>query len=529
MLPRFEIALLDIGILVVYLILSRVIPLWLTRKQEQNTGSYFLGGRNFIWPLIGFSLFATNMSSSSFVGLAGAGYSQGISVYSYEWMAALILIFFIFFILPLYLRSGVFTMPEFLERRYDRRLRLGFSAILIVFAVFLSAAGGLYAGALVCKMLFPGIPLWGGVLILALMAGIMSIFGGLGAVVISDTLQAIVLIIGGTVVFIVAFLKLPSWDALVAVAPEGALHIMQPATDPNLPWPGLLTGLVIVGLYFWTTDQVMVQRVLGAKTLDHGRWGSVFAGFLKLPILFIMVLPGTIAITQYPDLQSPDLVFPTMVADLLPTGIKGVVLAALVAAITSSVDSVLNSTSTLVTMDFVKPFRPHTSERTLVVIGRITTTIVMIIAVLWAPHIQNFPSLWNYMQSILAYSTPPIVVIFLGGIFWKRANRHGAFVTFTLGIGLGIIGFITNEIAGVFPVHFLYAAFAQFVECVIILVVVSLFTAPEPQDKIEPLTWRAALWHDETERLKGLPAWKNYRYHAVALALATAAIVISFW
>lgn len=246
---------------------------------------------------------------------------------------------------------------------------------------------------------------------------------------------------------------------MVAAAPEGALNVVKPLSDPALPWPGLFTGVLIVGLYFWTTNQLIVQRVLGAKNLDHGRWRSIFAGFLKLPILFLMILPGTMAVVLYPDLPSPDLIFPTLVFDLLPVGIRSIILAALVAAITSTVDSILNSASTLVTMDFVKPLRPNTSDRALVFAGRLTTAIVMTVAVLWAPQIQNFPSLWTYLQSILAYAVPPTVVIFLLGIFWPRANRHGAFVTFLVGVGGGVVGFILNEIAGVFSVHFMRRVF----------------------------------------------------------------------
>ena len=529
MFVNFEISFIDIAILVASLLLSRLIPLWLTRGKQGDSSGFFLGGRNFVWPLIGFSLLATNVSGASFVGLAGAGYAQGISVYSYEWMAAIILIFFVFFILPFYLKSGVFTMPEFLERRYDRRSRLAFSALLIFFSTFLGSAGALYGGALVGLTIFPGVPLWVGVVVLALLAGVMSIFGGLGAVVISDTIQAIILLIGGVLVLIATLNAIPSWDAMVAAVPERALHIIQPADDPDLPWPGLVTGLIIIGIYAWTTEQVAVQRVLGAKNLDHGRWGAIFAGFLKLPILFLMILPGTMALTLYPDLQSPDMVFPKLVADLMPTGVKGIILAALVAAITSSVDSTLNSASTLVTMDFVKPFRPEISEKKLVQIGRITTVVVMIVAVLWAPQIMNFSSLWNYVQSIFSYVTPPIVAIFLVGIFWKRANRHGAFAAFTLGIGLGVGGFFANEIAGLFPIHFLYAALISFLGSIAIHVVVSLMTAPEPDEKTEGLIWSPSLWHDETEALKSVAWWKNYRYQAVLLFVTTAVIVIWFW
>ncbi len=420
-------------------------------------------------------------------------------------------------------------MPEFLEKRFDRRVRRGFSVLLIFFSVFLGAAGALYAGALVGLILFPGTPLWLGVVVLALLAGVLSIFGGLGAVVISDTMQAIVLFIGGILVFFYVFEAIPSWQELETSAPAGALHIIQPASDPDLPWPGLFTGLVLIGIYFWTTDQVMVQRVLGAKSLDHGRWGSIFAGFLKLPILFIMVLPGTMAILLYPDLQSPDMVFPTLVADLMPIGIRGIILAALVAAITSSVDSILNSCSTLVTMDFIKPSKPDISDKSLVFWGRLTTTIVMLIAVVWAPQIMKFPSLWSYFQSTLAYTTPPIVALFLGGIFWKGANRHGAFGTFVVGLGLGILGFFLIEILGVIYIHFLYAALFFFVLSLILLYSVSKMTSPEPEEKIRDLVWHPSLWYAETQDLKQIPFWKNYRYQAILLFLTTAAIVIWFW
>ncbi len=529
MLTRVEIAFIDIAILIGYLILSRLIPLWLNRKQKENTDGFFLGGRKFVWPLIGFSLLATNVSGASFVGLAGAGYAQGVSVYSYEWMAAIILIFFVFFLLPFYIRSGVFTMPEFLERRYDRRSRVAFSILLLFFAIFLGASGTLYAGALVGLTIFPGTPLWVGVVVLALLAGVMSIFGGLGAVVISDTIQAVVLIIGGALVFFYALDALPSWEYFTQAVPEGTLNIIQPADDPHLPWPGLMSGLVIVGIYAWTTEQVAVQRVLGAKSLDHGRWGAIFAGFLKLPILFLMILPGTMAILLYPDLEAPDMVFPTLVADLLPVGVRGIILAAIVAAITSSVDSVLNSASTLVTMDFVKPFRPDTSEKSLVRVGRVTTIVIMIVAVLWAPQIMKFSSLWNYIQSILSYVTPPIVSIFLVGIFWARANRHGAFWTFVLGIGLGVIGFYMNEILGVFPIHFLYAGLVSFIMSIVIHVTVSLLTEPPSPEKTAGLIWTREFWRQETEDIKGMPIWKNYRFLAAVLFVTTAAIVIWFW
>ncbi|MGF1471000.1 MAG: sodium:solute symporter [Rubrobacteraceae bacterium] len=521
----FDVGPVDLTILVVYLISSRIIPLIFSADQV-GTDGYFLGGRSFLWPLVGLSLFATNMSGSSFVGLAGAGYNQGVSVYSYEWMAAIILIFFAIFLLPVYLNSKVFTVPEFLERRYDRRSRLAFSAFNVFTNVFIDCAAALYAGGLVIRALFPVIPLWMPVVGLALLAGVYAIFGGLWAVVVSDSIQACVLVLGAVTISVLTFRAVPSWKAVRDAAPPETLSIIRPASDPALPWPGLVTGVLIVGIYFWCTNQLMVQRTLGAKNLDHGRWGALFAGALKLPVLFTMILPGTMALALYPNLSNPDLVWPTLAFDLLPVGLRGVVLAALVAAITSSVDSVFNSASSIVTMDLVRTLRPGTSARALTGVGRLTTGIVMIVAAAWAPQIQNFPTLWIYLQSILSYVVPPVVAVFLLGIFWSRINRHGAFYTLVIGVPLGIVGFVVNEVFRLSSIQFLYASGISFAASCLVLVTLSLATEPPPEDKTEGLTWKRALWTAESRALADRPFYLNYRYHALALILATAGMVI---
>ncbi len=526
---QFEVTAVDLGILIFYLIASRVLALWLVRGQSGDTSGFFLGGRNFTWPLIGFSLFATNMSGASFVGLAGAGYNSGISVFSYEWMAAVILVIFIFFILPFYLRSAVFTMPEFLENRFDRRSRYTLATLLLFLNMFVDCAGALYAGGLVVQTLFPEWPLWWGVLILALLAAVLSVTGGLGAVVISDTIQAVVLIVGGAIIFFAAWAAIPSWDAVRAAAPEGALNIIQPLDSEALPWPGLLTGVLIIGTYFWCSNQLIVQRTLGAKNLNHGRWGAIFAGFLKLPILFIMILPGVMATVLYPDLPSPDLAFPTLAFDLLPVGVRGIILAALVAAITSTVDSILNSASTMVTMDFVRPMRPKTSDRSLVMVGRLTTVLVTVVAVLWSPQIQNFPSLWQYLQAVLSYVTPPVVAVFIVGIFWSRATATAAFATLILGIAGGVVAFIGIEVMGMVSLHFLYAAGISFATSIVLLIVISLMGQVPDQERVAQLVWTPKLWTEESRDLAGTPWYQNYRYLSVLLLMTTAVIVGAYW
>ena len=525
----FNVGPVDIGILIGYLILSRAFALWITRGGNSDSDGFFLGGRKLTWPLIGFSLFATNMSGASFVGLAGEGYNTGISVYSYEWMAAIILIFFVLFVLPFYLRSKVYTMPEFLERRYDRRSRYVFAGLLLILNVFLDCAAALYAGGLVLTTIFPDWPLWGFVAMLAILSMILSATGGLGAVVVSDTIQAVVLYIGGAIVLIAAWSAIPSWEAVKDTTPPDALSIIQPLSDDALPWPGLLSGVLVIGIYFWVTNQVIVQRTLGASSVDQGRWGALFAGALKLPVLFIMILPGTMAVVLYPELSSPDKAFPTLAFDLLPAGIRGLVLSALIAAITSSVDSILNSASTLMTMDVIRPLRPKVSDKALVRIGRLTTVGVTAVAILWAPQIANFPSLWQYMQSALSYVVPPVVAVFGLGIFWPRTSATAAFAVLAAGLPLGLVFFVLVEVMGVFDIQFLYASGLSFVISLVALAIISPLTKAPVADKTEELIWTPDVWHAETEDLSGTPWWQNYRYQCVALALATAIIVGAFW
>lgn len=347
--------------------------------------------------------------------------------------------------------------------------------------------------------------------------------------VVSDTIQATVLLIGATIIAVLTFRAIPSWEAVERAAPRDGLSLIQPANDPTLPWPGLFTGVLIIGLYFWATNQLMVQRTLGAKDLNHGRWGSLLAAALKLPILFIMILPGTMAVVLYPGLPNPDLVWPTLAFDLLPVGLRGVVLAALIAAISSTVDSVFNSASTIVTMDFVRVYRPEISQDGLAAVGRLTTGLVMVVAAAWAPQIQGFQTLWQYLQSVLSYVVPPVVAVFILGIFWRRANRHGAFYTLAVGVPLGIAGFVANEVFRLSSIQFLYAAGISFAASCLILAGVSLATSPPPRESTEGLTWGRETWAEDSRALEGTPPYRNYRYQALALLAATAVIVIWWW
>jgi SSS family solute:Na+ symporter len=389
-------------------------------------------------------------------------------------------------------------------------------------------AGALYAGGVVISTIYPGVPLWQIIAGLALVAGIYTIFGGLSAVVITDAIQAVVLLLGASLVSFIAWQQIGSWEQVVQALPPDGTSLIQPATDDVLPWPGLL-GVFIIGFYFWCTNQVIVQRTLGARDENHGRWGALFGGLLKVPALFILIMPGMFAATLYPGLENPDNAFPLLAFDLMPVGLRGLIGAALIAAIMSSVDSTLNSASTIVTMDYVKTLRPDTDDRALTVIGRVTTGIFMIIATIWAPQIQNFPTLWSYLQSILGYIVPPVVAAFILGIFWRRANRHGAFWTLVTVGPLGVVLFIIIEALGVFEFQFLYSNILLTLLSFAVLIGVSLSTEEPAPEKIENTTWKPQDWENETRQLSDVPWYANYRILSSILVLVTLVIIIMFW
>lgn len=523
--PDFTIQTLDITIILSYL----AFVIWLglrLGKKHKNAEDYFLAGRSMTWMFIGISLFASNISSTTLIGLAGDAYSTGISVFNYEWFAVIILIFFSIFFLPFLLQSNVYTMPEFLEKRYDKRARNYFSILTLFLNIIVDTAGSLYAGALLLKLIFPDIPLWQSILGLATVAGIYTIAGGLAAVIYTDAIQTFLLLTGSIIISILAFDKVGGWEAITNEIPGNMLSLIRPLDDPGVPWLGLLTGLPILGFYFWCTNQFMVQRVLSAKNIDHGRWGSLFAGLLKLPVLFIMVLPGTFAILLYPDLPKADLVYPTLLFDLLPIGILGLVLAGFIAALMSQIDSTLNSASTLVTMDFIRDLRPELDGQELLKVGRWVTFGFMLLAVLWAPQIENFGSLFKYLQKVLSYTVPPVVAMYLGGMFSTKVNKTGAFYSLISGLILGAIFFVSNEILHWTNVHFLYIAPILFVACMIVLVGVSYM---KPEVVSDELIWTKVYYDNETVALSHQIWYKNYRILSVILAVITAGLVVSFW
>ena len=489
---------------------------------------YFLASRASHWSVIGLALLASNMSSTALVGLAGGAYAIGISVYDYEWSAILVLAFFCLFLLPSIIRSQTYTMPEFLERRYDRRVRLHFALLTLFLNIFVDSAGVLYSGSLVCQLLFPAWPLWLIVALLAGAAGLYTTLGGLRAVIYTEAVQAIVLMLGALVISIGAFSRAGGWHAVMRGVDPALISLIRPAGDPGVPWPGLLLGIPLLGFYYWCTNQSIVQRMLSARNIDHARWGALFAGLLKLPVLFLIVLPGTCALLLFPKLPRPDLVYPNLILHLLPAGLVGLVVAGFVAATMVSIASMLNSASTLITMDVIKQLEPSLTDSQVVRIGRASTIALLVVAVAWAPQLQLFSSLWQYLQAVLAYAVPPVVALFLVGMFWRGANADGAAAAMLLGSLCGLLLFLVNAVFGWTHFHFLYAAPILTALDAGILVAVSWHRRGASAASGRISMWKLDFSRTERLRLKLVPVWQDYRYQAAALLALTAAVVIAF-
>lgn len=520
-------ALIDFLIIGTYLVGITLFGLYVGRRTP-SSDSFFLASRKSTWPVVGLSLLASNISSTALVGLAGAAYSVGISAYNYEWMGAVILVFFCVFFIPFLLRARVYTLPEFLERRFNVFARSYFSAVTLFLNITCNGAAGLYCGALLFRVVLPDMPIWELVIVEAASAGIYTFAGGLRSVLYTEVIQAILLIVASIAISAGAFSHAGGWHHMMQAVDPAKLSLIRPADDPNMPWTGLLVGAPLLGIYYWCTNQVMVQRVLSAKDENHGRWGSLLAGALKLPILFVMVLPGSAATLIYPNLAVGDDVYARLLFDLLPAGVVGLTVAGFLSALMSSVASTLNASSTLITMDFVRRWRPDLSDAALVRASRIATIVVAVLAVSWAPQIERFGSLWQYVQGLLAYVVPPVTALYLVGLFWPRANSTGAIACLLAGLASGIALFTANLILGVIHLHFLYVAPILFVQSTVILVTVSLVTPPDPPAKSEGLTWSPAFFRAETRALSTLPAWQNYRVLGALLLAATAALVFTF-
>jgi SSS family solute:Na+ symporter len=368
---------------------------------------------------------------------------------------------------------------------------------------------------------------------MALFAGSYTLFAGLRSVVVTDALQAVLMIVGAALIFVFGLEEVGGWTALMDGLGDAQTRLIKSADDAFLPWPGI-AGVVLLGFYYWTLNQYFVQRALAARSLAEGRMGALFGGLLKLPNVFLMILPGMIAIVLLPGMDNPDQVFPTLAAKLLPTGLRGLILTALIAAIMSSLDSALNAAASLLTMDFVRPLRPEISGRRLLVVGRMLTAVLILVAAVYAPLIERFGSLFQYFQSTLAYIVPPIVAVYLGGLFWRRPSGSGAFWAVVSGLLLGQALFLFKEVtdiwssAGLPTVHFTYMAVIMFVFTFLVMALVSLTSEAPSSEALSGVIFdRGDLRPDLDAEGRGRDL--DYRILAVGLALLMVSVILVFW
>lgn len=524
---------------ILYFLVIGGISVWSIRKSKNSPSDYFLANRNLGWWVIGASILASNVGSEHIVGLAGTAGQSGTVMGHYELHSWIILILGWVFV-PFYMRSMVYTMPEFLERRFNAKARRLLSIIQLLSYVIAKASVTIFAGALVFNQ-FLGVGFWTGAIILVVITGIYTVLGGLHAVMYTEAIQAIVLIVGSGVLLFVGLDKVGGWHGLMSVLPKEKLNMFPPLSDPDFPWAGILFAAPIVGIWYWCTDQHIVQRCLAARDEKQARRGTIFAAYLKLLPFFIFLIPGLIAFALHAQGKlalptNPDgstdynSSFPAMVEQIMPFGLRGLLAGGLLAALMSSLASVYNACSTLFTMDIYKKMKPETSDKELVKVGRIATMVVVFLGMAWIPLMGRISNtLYQYLQSVQSYLAPPIAAVFLLGVFFKRINGKGAFTAMVVGFIIGIIKLslelFQNDLTGILhqfaTINFLYFCIYLFLFSIVLMIIVSLLT-PKPDDKhIKGLTFATTVAED---RAASRASWNT---RDVILSLIIVVIVIA--
>jgi len=533
---------IDLVIIVGYLAfivsLGLVVGVFSRRRSHDSARNYFLASGRLKWPVIGLALFSTNISTIHLVSFAQEGFINGLAFGNFEWMAAFTLIILSLFFVPFYIRAKVTTLPDFLEKRYNGTSRDMLAVISVFSAIFIHIGFSLYTGGVVLEGMF-GIRLEYSIVSICALVGLYTILGGLSSVVITEAIETVVLLLGAVVITVICFMKLGSWQELVDNVEPVKMSIIRPHGDASgLPWYAVLLGYPVIGIWYWCADQTIVQRVLGAKDEQHARVGPLFAGFIKILPVFLFVLPGLMcyALVQNGTLEIsgmkvtdgvPDTkdTYAFMIRELLPVGVKGVITAALLAALMGTVAGALNSVSTLVSYDLVKRWRPATSDRALVKIGRITAFFTIILAIAWSLQLERYESIFSGIVSLISYVSPPITAVFLWGVFWRRASSLAATVTLAGGSVLGFTVFVLdwNKESTGWDVPFLMAAFYLFVICSVMLWVVSLIRPHEHSEESERLVWAHPL---DALRAPGWPGLADYR---VIAGVLFGTMVLLYW
>lgn len=493
---------LDWVVIGLYFAVLLGVAAWVIMQKQKDSEDYFLAGRNVGWFVVGASIFASNIGSEHVVGLAGSGAGDKFPLLIYE-LHAWIVILLAWLFIPFYIRSGVFTMPEFLEKRFGPEARWFLSLFSLLAYVLTKVSVTLYAGGVVISTLLD-MSFMTGALITVVLTGIYTVLGGMRAVVYTEALQAVILVVGAAALTFLGLSAAGGWGSVVDTVGPEYMNMWRSMDDPDYPWHWLVLSSSIVGIWYWCTDQVIVQRVLTAKNLKEARRGSIFGAFLKLTPVFLFLIPGVLALTLKLRGElawdTPDQAFPALMMHVLPAGLKGLVAAGLMAALMSSLASVFNSCSTLFTIDIYKKLRPDASEKQMVNMGRLATGVVVILGILWVPVIEKLAGgvLYEYLQGVQAYIAPPITAVFLLGIFSSRINKTGALATLFSGLVIAVIKIVLEVVEGslsegslfhtIASMNFLKFSTLFFLFCVTILVVVSMFSERPLAKSLEGLT-----------------------------------------
>lgn len=537
--PSHALAPLDLAMILLYLAGILAVGLMSVRHVKITGSVFFLAGRALPWPVVGAALFASNISTIHLVGLTASGYNEGLVWGNFEWMASYTLILLSLVFAPFYFKTRISTLPEFLERRYSAASRSVVAFMAIVAALFIHIGMSLYAGAAVFQRFF-GINVVASIAIISIVLGVYTVLGGLRAVVITETVNTLILIIGAVLILAYAIAALPAHGihslAQFRAATKPTQLSMLHTHDPSgLTWYSVLLGYPVLGIWYWCTDQTIVQRVLGARSADDAQLGPLFAGFLKILPVFLLVLPGVIAYVLFRPVigSASNQTLPVLIEQLIPTGLRGVITAAIVAALMSAVAAALNSAGTLMAVDIVKRLRPQTSDHAQVTIGRLSSVMVMALAMLWSTQGGRYSSIFEAINAIAADLAPPITVVFLWGVLWRRGTKQASLFTLLSGFALGVAAFVLDfplfgtqkVITDRWGIPFMMQAWWLFCICSGIFLVVSLLTPPPAEENIVGLTWTHPLSAITEREFKGVG---DPRVIAVVLAFVVAVLYYTF-
>ena len=533
----------DIIITIAYVLFIVTIGLWTgSRKKKKeavtSSGDYFLAGKTLRWPMIGLALFATNISCLHLVSLAQSGFDSGLLNGNFEWMAAFTLILLALFFIPFYIRSGVSTLPDFLEKRYNKACRDWLAFISIISAIIIHIAFSFLAGGIVLETLF-GINMYTSIIVIAALTGLYTIIGGLKAVVVTESIQSVVLITGAIIITFFAWNKMGGWENMKTVLQDNQsmskLSMMRPVGDASgMSWMAVFLGYPILGIWYWCADQTIVQRALGAKDENHAKAGALFCGFIKILPVFIFVMPGLFAYVLYhsnvldlSSLQHTGVngetalntkgIYTLMITQLVPKGLVGILVAALLSGLMSQIAGALNSIATLSSFDLYKRFKPQATDKKLVSVGRISAGIALALSVCLLPLLNQYQSLFEGINDVIAHIAPPITCVFLLGVFWGKASAKSAQYTLWLGSLSGAAVYAINKInpgTVLGKVPFMIMAFYLFCACVLMQVVFSYIYPVQHTEQSEKLYWKSIR---EPLQAKGWNGIGNYKTLSLVL------------